>query len=222
MISDFAESPSPLTLVQQEQRKKYGMKNYQGDRNRHEINKDGVGGINGNGYNSMSYDDMMDMNSKKLLLQKDKNFWRIEYNFTSLYRTQGISAESLDDLSHKLQTNRSWFDIYLQTNNVNLKSGKEDPSKICADVDCRRVQNCAISHVDYAEYQYCVERGEGFGDNEIVGLAYDVTSSGGGGVNTLNMRNCFPTFIKTLIIFTNMKIVYLSVLTHLVVCLYLI
>ena len=84
-----------------------------------------------------------------------------------------ISAQTLDRLSHRLQTNRSWFDIYFRTNNVNLNG---DPSKQCPDSDCRRVQNCAISHVDYAEYQYCVERGDGFGDNDIVGLAYDITS----------------------------------------------
>ena len=113
----------------------------------------------------------------------------------------GISAETLDNLSHKLQTNRSWFDIYFRTNNVNLNG---NPSKQCPDEDCRRVQNCAISHVDYAEYQYCVERGDGFGNNDIVGLAYDVTSDA---VSSVRIVLRFFNDI-------NVPIAYLVVLIH--------
>ena len=122
-------------------------------------------------YDSLSYDEITE--SEKRVSSRDKNFWRIEYNFTSLYRIPGITAETLDLLSHKLKTNRSWFDIYFRTNNVNFNM---DTKKVCPDEYCRRVQNCAISHVDYAEYQYCVERGDGFGGSDIIGLAYDVTS----------------------------------------------
>ena len=144
------------------------MRNYNGG-NHHDMSRinNGVAG-----YDSLNYDDIAEGENKKLL-NRNKNFWRIEYNFTSLYRIPGISAETLDLLSHKLKTNRSWFDIYFRTNNVNLNM---DPKTLCPDEYCRRVQNCAISHVDYAEYQYCVERGDGFGDNDIIGLAYDVTS----------------------------------------------
>ena len=109
--------------------------------------------------------------------KRNKNFWRIEYNFTSLYRLPGISVETLDSLSHRLQTNRSWFDTYFRTNNVNMEESlMVAADQLCPDAYCRRVHNCAISHVDYAEYQYCVERGDGFGGNEVIRLAYDVTS----------------------------------------------
>ena len=174
------------------------MRNYNG-RNHHGMSSN----IN-SGYDSISYDDALVEENNKKLLNRKKNFWRIEYNFTSLYRMPGISADTLDHLSHKLQTNRSWFDIYFRTNNVNLNG---DPSKQCPDVDCRRVQNCAISHVDYAEYQYCVERGDGFGDNDIVGLAYDITSDASRNVKTISFG--FRFFIDI-----NVSIVYLVVLIH--------
>ena len=154
-------------MLQQQQRQKYGSQ-----RGGHHND---ISNINGDSYGAFNYEDSIssENDKNKLSNRRNKNFWRIEYNFTSLYRMPEISAETLDRLSHKLQTNRSWFDIYFRTNNVNLNG---DPSKQCPDSDCRRVQNCAISHVDYAEYQYCVERGDGFGDNDIVGLAYDITS----------------------------------------------
>ena len=167
----FIDSPSSLTLLQQQQREKYGNRNFDGGGHHNDMNN-----INGgiDGYGAFNYDDNSNTNENdKHSNRRNKNFWRIEYNFTSLYRMPEISAQTLDRLSHRLQTNRSWFDIYFRTNNVNLNG---DPSKQCHDSDCRRVHNCAISHVDYAEYQYCVERGDGFGDNDIVELAYDVTS----------------------------------------------
>ena len=173
IIIVFLDSPSSLTLMQQQQRQKYGIRNYDGGGHHHDMSN-----VNGgvDGYGAFNYDDDTTVdgsNKNKLSNRGNKNFWRIEYNFTSLYRMPEISADTLDRLSHRLQTNRSWFDVYFRTNNVNLNG---DLSKQCPDLDCRRVQNCAISHVDYAEYQYCVERGDGFGDNDIVGLAYDITS----------------------------------------------
>ena len=143
----------------------------------HHYNGDNSHGINNfdsaiADYGSVNYDDTLETDNTDAS-NRNKNFWRIEYNFTSLYRLPGISVETLDSLSHRLKTNRSWFDMYFRTNNVNLKL---DPEKRCPDEYCRRVQNCAISHVDYAEYQYCVERGDGFVGDDIIGLAYDVTS----------------------------------------------
>ena len=104
-----------------------------------------------------------------------KSLWRIEYNFTTLYRLPGVSVETLDSLSHRLMTNKSWFDTYFRTNAVNL----EDTSK--CNNECRRVQTCAISNVDYAEYQFCVERGDGV---TVGGRAYDVIT---GSANPLSL-----------------------------------
>ena len=177
------------------------MRNYD-DKGDHQMSS-----FNNGGYDSLNYDvDMIEENNKKLSKRK-KNFWRIEYNFTSLYRIPGISAKSLDNLSHKLQTNRSWFDIYLRTNNVNLN--ENDITKLCPDEDCRRVQNCAISHVDYAEYQYCVERGDGFGDNDIVRLANEVTSDA-----VARMVTILFMFHQSFIYINVHQLAFLVVLTH--------
>ena len=91
--------------------------------------------------------------------------WRIEYNFTSLYRLPHVSVNTLDALSRRVANNKSWFDTYFQANSVNL------PSVGC-NGECRKVQTCAISNIDYARYVHCVERGDGAAVEG--GSAYDV------------------------------------------------
>jgi len=96
--------------------------------------------------------------------------WRIEYNFTSLYRLPKVTVESLDALSRRVANNKSWFDAYFRANAVSLD---RDPSK--CDQECRKVQTCAISNIDYAQYAHCVERGDGA---TVGGRAYDVITAG--------------------------------------------
>ena len=62
----------------------------------------------------------------------------------------------LDALSRRVANNKSWFDAYFRANAVSLD---RDPSK--CDRECRKVQTCAISNIDYAQYAHCVERGDG-------------------------------------------------------------
>ena len=99
---------------------------------------------------------------------RGKSLWRIEYNFTTLYKIPQITVATMDSLSHRLRTNQSWFDTYFRTNAVNMED-----SGMC-NTECKQIQTCAISHVDYAEYQYCVERGDGV---TVGGRAYDVMTA---------------------------------------------
>jgi hypothetical protein len=92
--------------------------------------------------------------------------WRIEYNFTSLYEMDNINPASMGGLSSKLAANQTWFDAYFRTNMVNY----EGPW-LC-NAMCRHVQTCAISHVDYSDYAYCVDQAVALGlDTGLGGLA---------------------------------------------------
>merc|ERR1712083_410638 len=78
--------------------------------------------------------------------------WRVEYNFTSLYEVNDINAMSMESITSKLQSNQTWFDAYFRTNMVNYEA-----PWACNDI-CRHVQTCAINHVDYSQYAYCVDQ----------------------------------------------------------------
>ena len=78
--------------------------------------------------------------------------WRVEYNFTSLYEVDDISAMSMESITSKLRSNQTWFDAYFRTNMVNYEA-----PWVCNDM-CRHVQTCAINHVDYSQYAYCVDQ----------------------------------------------------------------
>ena len=78
--------------------------------------------------------------------------WRVEYNFTSLYEVNDINALSMQSITSKLQSNQTWFDAYFRTNMVNYEA-----PWACNDM-CRHVQTCAINHVDYSQYAYCVDQ----------------------------------------------------------------
>ena len=102
MVLLCLDSPSSLTLLQQQQREKYGNRNFDGGGHHNDMNN-----INGgiDGYGAFNYDDNSNTNENhKHSNRRNKNFWRIEYNFTSLYRMPEISAQTLDRLSHRLQT----------------------------------------------------------------------------------------------------------------------
>ena len=74
MLITFLDSPSPLTLIQQQQRQKYGMRNYDKGGHHHDM-----GNVNGgdDGYGAFNYDDStVDGNNKnKLSNRGNKNFW---------------------------------------------------------------------------------------------------------------------------------------------------
>ena len=78
--------------------------------------------------------------------------WRVEYNFTSLYEVNDINAMAMESIYAKLQSNQTWFDAYFRTNMVNYEA-----PWVCNDI-CRHVQTCAINHVDYSQYAYCVDQ----------------------------------------------------------------
>ena len=56
-----------------------------------------------------------------------------------------VSLDTLDALSRRVATNKSWFDTYFRANTVNLD---RDASR--CNGECRKVQTCAISNIDYA------------------------------------------------------------------------
>lgn len=58
----------------------------------------------------------------------------------------------MESITHKLGTNQTWFDAYFRTNMVNYEA-----PWVC-DAMCRMVQTCAINHVDYSQYAYCVDQ----------------------------------------------------------------
>lgn len=77
--------------------------------------------------------------------------WRVEYNFTSLYEVSDITPLSMEAIMGKLRANQTWFDAYFRTNMVNYEA-----PWVCEGM-CRAVQTCAINHVDYSQYAYCVD-----------------------------------------------------------------
>ena len=110
--------------------------------------------------------------------------WRVEYNFTSLYDIPDINPTSMEAISLRLQANKTWFDAYFRTNMVNF----ENPW--ACDAMCRHVHTCAISHVDYSDYAYCVDQAASLGLDQ-------------GQVNTASAskaQNCLLLVLSTLMV----------------------
>ena len=70
-LFSFKDSPSPLTLLQQQQRQKYGLRNYNGA-NDHAMSPHNNGVSR---YDSLSYDEITESDQK--VSSRDKNFWNI-------------------------------------------------------------------------------------------------------------------------------------------------
>ena len=108
--------------------------------------------------------------------------WRVEYNFTSLYEVNDINALSMESITSKLLSNQTWFDAYFRTNMVNYEA-----PWACNDM-CRHVQTCAINHVDYSQYAYCVDQA----------MASFRSDGGFASANDANRPQKFVTFLMSM------------------------
>lgn len=82
--------------------------------------------------------------------------WEVEYNFSSYYGLSNISPLSLHTLAEKLtqsSTNeKPSFNKYYKANSVRMYS-----SSTTSCDNCAHTHYCAITRVDYEEYEQCVK-----------------------------------------------------------------
>lgn len=76
--------------------------------------------------------------------------WILEYQGTIYYNQSDMTTYSLDNIARNLLTDDELFNKYYAANGVNY-----DPNELCEE-ECRIVQYCAITEVDYNEYEECV------------------------------------------------------------------
>jgi len=80
--------------------------------------------------------------------------WEPQYNFSSLYKTEAITAESLDKVYRDMNKEGSQkFNRYLKANTAGSPSTCPAP--------CRRVHLCAIPNVDITFFNKCVSLASG-------------------------------------------------------------
>ncbi|KAL1498401.1 hypothetical protein ABEB36_009208 [Hypothenemus hampei] len=78
--------------------------------------------------------------------------WRLEYNFTSYYGLDNINSESLHYLAERLM-NTPLFQRYFKA-----KSARVLPrTKIDCSAGCVKKHFCAITRVDYGEFEECLK-----------------------------------------------------------------
>ena len=75
--------------------------------------------------------------------------WRPEYRATEAYNLGGMGAGDLHGLLETMVTDEAMFDMYYLYNSVSYDRGR------CED-RCKETHLCAISHVDYDDYDRCV------------------------------------------------------------------
>lgn len=92
------------------------------------------------------YLDLKEANKRK---QAD---WIVEYNFTSYYGLRNVSPASLHELAESFSTPEGTtnFQNYFSANSVRYHSYNQ------CDANCLRYQYCAITRVDYEDYQMCL------------------------------------------------------------------
>ncbi|XP_017779074.1 PREDICTED: acid sphingomyelinase-like phosphodiesterase 3b [Nicrophorus vespilloides] len=83
--------------------------------------------------------------------------WMVEYNFSSYYGISNITPLSLHNLAEKLTqstpTENPSFNRYYRANSVRMYSGGVGG----CDSNCAHTHYCAITRVDYEEYDHCVK-----------------------------------------------------------------
>uniref|UniRef100_A0A6P7G735 Acid sphingomyelinase-like phosphodiesterase 3b n=1 Tax=Diabrotica virgifera virgifera TaxID=50390 RepID=A0A6P7G735_DIAVI len=83
--------------------------------------------------------------------------WTVEYNFSTYYSINEISAGSLHALADKFTQDNPYgnsiFTKYYRSNSVRLNTS---PSTGC-DATCAHTHFCAITRVDYDEFHQCMQ-----------------------------------------------------------------
>ncbi|XP_072375672.1 cyclic GMP-AMP phosphodiesterase SMPDL3A-like [Diabrotica undecimpunctata] len=83
--------------------------------------------------------------------------WTVEYNFSTYYSINEISAGSLHALADKFTQDNPYgnsiFSKYYRSNSVRLNTS---PSTGC-DSTCAHTHFCAITRVDYDEFHQCMQ-----------------------------------------------------------------
>ena len=77
--------------------------------------------------------------------------WTIAYTGTEYYNVPDMSTESLVEIADQLMQDDELFDKYYLANGLLY-----DPEDECVG-ECRIVQYCAITNLDYELYETCVE-----------------------------------------------------------------
>lgn len=116
-------------------------------------------GANNPGIRLISYDTetgkLMEVTTYYLDLAKaNKNRkaeWEFEYNFTSRYNLNEISATSLFSTTREMKNNLELFNKYYQANTVSY----EDPEVCSNSPSCRKLHWCAITEIDYTRFYDC-------------------------------------------------------------------
>ena len=81
----------------------------------------------------------------------DKPDWLIEYQATEAFNIPDVSPQSLHSLVQTFQDQNSKnFDKYYHYNSVS--AGREH-----CDKDCKTAQICAITKIDFDDYNECLE-----------------------------------------------------------------
>ena len=79
--------------------------------------------------------------------------WKLEYQATKAYNISNMSAESMHYLTLQLYKNITLFDEYFKYTSVSFNDSK------CSD-KCYQQVLCAISMLDYSEYDECIKAGK--------------------------------------------------------------
>ncbi|XP_019760900.2 acid sphingomyelinase-like phosphodiesterase 3a isoform X1 [Dendroctonus ponderosae] len=84
--------------------------------------------------------------------------WVVEYNFTSYYGINEITSENLHHLARKFvnsdQEITSLFERYHRANTVKVLPHPRDE----CDLSCVHNHYCAITHIDYRDFEDCIKR----------------------------------------------------------------
>ncbi|XP_076068763.1 acid sphingomyelinase-like phosphodiesterase 3b [Oratosquilla oratoria] len=92
--------------------------------------------------------------TKANLKQEDQ--WELEYNMTSYFDLQAVSASEFDRLAQNMKKNATVFNKYYSVNTVQFEKG----TSTSCDEKCRRVHYCAAVEVDYNRFRSCNGRSD--------------------------------------------------------------
>ncbi|XP_075215109.1 acid sphingomyelinase-like phosphodiesterase 3b [Lycorma delicatula] len=88
----------------------------------------------------------------KIANQRDQADWQPEYNFSSYYEMNYLTAQSLHHLAQSFRhdPHSIMFNRYYRANSVGLDEGH-------CDTGCVHTHYCAITQIDYAQFTRCQE-----------------------------------------------------------------
>ena len=81
------------------------------------------------------------------------DLWSEEYDFTTEYGLDNVTAESLEELTEAVRSNSSVFATYYGFNSVKY----DTDAQACEDDGaCKTYHMCAMSELDYDSFEDCV------------------------------------------------------------------